>query len=176
VVFVRLKLAGVRTPETEAVTMYEPAVLLAMNAAGVAKPVESVFAVVVVAAVSAKVPLAPLVGAANVTVAPLVADPLVVTVAAKGSPNAAPTAWLCGVPLAAAIVSTVPSFVERVFLGILVVQFTSARQITASAVEPAVRLMVVLDNPLLDSQACRFFIIASTRTLCMNPLNPTAPR
>ena len=51
----------------------------------------------------ANVPLAPVVGAVNVTVTPLVGVPPVVTVATRGFVNAAPTAALCGVPLVAVI-------------------------------------------------------------------------
>jgi adenine/guanine phosphoribosyltransferase-like PRPP-binding protein len=69
----------------------------------VATPVESVIAFAVVEVVSEKVPLAPVDGAVNVTVMPPAGVPFVVTVATSGTPNAASIAWLCGVPLVAAI-------------------------------------------------------------------------
>jgi len=54
----------------------------------------------------AKEPVAPVVGAVNVTVTPLVGDPPVVTVATSSAENAAPTVALCGVPLVAVMDST----------------------------------------------------------------------
>src|SRR5260370_8526449 len=63
--FVREKLAGVETPETEAVTVYAPARVLAVKTADVATPDEFVVAV---STPPAKVPLAPLLGAGKVTV------------------------------------------------------------------------------------------------------------
>jgi hypothetical protein len=70
VMFVKLKLAGVATPVTEAVTAYPPVVPLAVNTAEVAMPFASVVSVSV-AVPFANVPLAPDVGAVNDTVAPL---------------------------------------------------------------------------------------------------------
>lgn len=64
--FVRLKVAAAAMPLTEAVTLYEPAVALAVNTEAVATPLPFVLAVVV-AVLLAKVPLAPLDGAAKVT-------------------------------------------------------------------------------------------------------------
>jgi orotate phosphoribosyltransferase-like protein len=55
----------------------------------------------------AKVPLAPVcAGAVNVTVTPLVGVPPVVTVATSNAVNAVLTVALCGVPLVAAIETT----------------------------------------------------------------------
>jgi len=71
-----------------------------VNAGEVARPLESVVAVLTP---PANAPLAPLAGAVNVTSTPLVGDPFVVTVAIIGNPNAPLTAWLCGVPLVAEI-------------------------------------------------------------------------
>ena len=52
----------------------------------------------------AKIPLAPVLGAVNVTVTPLSGFPLAsVTVATSGAPNAASSFALCGVPLVAVI-------------------------------------------------------------------------
>src|SRR5208282_2723502 len=92
---VREKLAGVPTPATVAMTMYEPATLLAVKTAEVATPEALVIAVF---APPAKVPLAPLPGAANVTVTPLTAlPPASLTVATNGAANAASMIAFCGV-------------------------------------------------------------------------------
>jgi len=66
---VRLKLAGVATPATVAVTVKPPATAFAVNAGAVAIPLAFVTAVAV--ADPTNVPLAPLPGAVNVTVTPL---------------------------------------------------------------------------------------------------------
>jgi hypothetical protein len=71
-----------------------------VNTADVATPLELVVAVFTP---PAKVPLAPDVGGAKVTVTPLAGVPPVVTVATRGAANAAPTTALCGVPLVALI-------------------------------------------------------------------------
>jgi hypothetical protein len=63
-------LAVTVTPETVAITVYDPAVVFAVNAGEVATPLELVVAVAVFVA-PANVPLAPVAGAANVTAAPL---------------------------------------------------------------------------------------------------------
>ena len=70
--FVNEKLAD--SPGTVAVTMYGPAVLFAVKTGEVATPAAVVTAVTVVAP-PAKLPLAPVVGAVNVTVAPLTTLP-----------------------------------------------------------------------------------------------------
>lgn len=51
------------------------------------------------------VPLAPVPGAVNVTVAPLVGDPFVITVATSGFANAVLTVALCPDPLVAVMVT-----------------------------------------------------------------------
>src|SRR5215469_15585771 len=66
-VFVRENEAGVVTPDTEAVTVKDPTLLLAVKVDAVATPLELVVAVVVAVAL-ANVPLAPLPGAVKVTV------------------------------------------------------------------------------------------------------------
>src|SRR5579863_6140118 len=71
-VLVRLKLAGVDTPATDAVTVYAPAVVPAVNTAEVATPLALVVAVFTP---PAKVPVAPEAGAVKVTVTPVVGDP-----------------------------------------------------------------------------------------------------
>jgi len=100
-VLVRLKLAGVGTPATAAVTAYDPAVALAVNTAEVATP--DVF-VVAVFTPPAKLPLAPLPGAVNVTTTPATGLLLLsLTVATSGVAKAVPMVALCGVPLVAMI-------------------------------------------------------------------------
>jgi hypothetical protein len=102
-VLVRLKLAVVDTPATDAVTVYAPAVVPAVKTAEVATPLALVVAVFTP---PAKVPVAPEAGAVKVTVTPVVGDSPVVTVATSGAANAAPTAALCAVPLVTAMAST----------------------------------------------------------------------
>src|ERR1051326_4175222 len=68
--FVRLKLAGVPNPGTVAVTMYVPAVTLAVKVGAVATPLLVVITATVVPP-PVNVPPGPLVGAVNVTVTPL---------------------------------------------------------------------------------------------------------
>jgi hypothetical protein len=65
--------------------------------------------VVAVFAPPAKLPLAPLFGAVNVTLTPLSGFPLVsVTVATSGAPKAVSSFVLCGVPLVAVIFAGEP--------------------------------------------------------------------
>jgi hypothetical protein len=79
-----------------------PGFPFAVNAAEVATPLEFVVAVLVVVP-PVKVPLAPELGAANVTVTPLVGAPFVVTVATRLAVKPVLTAALCDDPLVAAI-------------------------------------------------------------------------
>jgi len=84
-VLVNKKLAGAATPETDAVTVYDPAVEFALNIAAVATPDPFVTAVVLPLA---KLPLGPVRGAAKVTVTPLIGLlPASFTVAASCIPN-----------------------------------------------------------------------------------------
>ena len=101
-VFVRLKFASVDGPETAAVTAKAPVVILAVNTGEAATPRLSVVAVAVFAP-PVNVPPAPDVGAANVTVTPLVGDPPVVTNANRRVANAVPAEVLCPDPLSTAI-------------------------------------------------------------------------
>lgn len=90
------KLAVATTPDTDPVTVYEPAVVLAVNAAEVATPEALVTAVV---APPEKTAVAPLPGAVNVTVTPLTGllkESL--TVACSCDAKAVLTVALCGVP------------------------------------------------------------------------------
>ena len=95
--FVNEKFADV-APVALATTLYgPPAVALAVNVADVATPLAFVVAVF---SPPAKVPLAPLVGAVNVTTTPLTGlFPASVTVATKGAPKAVLIAALCPDPL-----------------------------------------------------------------------------
>src|SRR5215467_16383202 len=102
------KLAGVETPETEAVTVYgPPAMLLAVKTGAVATPCALVVAVLTP---PAKLPLAPLEGAVNVTVTPETAlPPASFTVATRGAGNAVAIVVLWGVPLVAAMLAADPA-------------------------------------------------------------------
>src|SRR5580700_7940312 len=85
--FVSKKFAGALTPAAPAVTVYAPAVPLAVNTGAVAVPLAPVVAVFTP---PANVPLAPLAGAVNVTTAPLTKlFPASLTVACSGTVNAA---------------------------------------------------------------------------------------
>jgi len=100
----RLKLAGVVAPEVVAVTLYDPAVVLAVKICDVATPLEFVISMSVAATgLVANVPLAPVAGAVNVTDTPLAGDPFDNTVA-ESVPNGLPT--VCGdvYPLALAVI------------------------------------------------------------------------
>jgi hypothetical protein len=94
--FVRLKLAGVVTPVALAVTVYAPVTKLAVKAGAMAIPV---LLVVAVFTPLANVPLAPLLGAVKVTVAPTIGLLLAsFSVACSGVANAELIIALCGVP------------------------------------------------------------------------------
>jgi hypothetical protein len=81
--------------------------VFAANTGDGATPLALVVAVAVVdGGVVAKVPLAPLAGAVNVTTTPTFGLWPVVTVATNGAAKDVPTFALCGVPLVATMVST----------------------------------------------------------------------
>src|SRR5216683_2852713 len=107
-VFVSEKLAGVATPATDAVTLYgPPAVAFAVNVAEVATPLAFVVAVFTP---PAKVPLAPLPGAVNVTNTPFTGlFPASFTVACSCVANAVLIAALCGVPAVAVMLAGAPA-------------------------------------------------------------------
>jgi hypothetical protein len=86
-----------------AVTVYAPVMPLAVNVGAVATPEVFVTAVAVLVFVVANVPLAPVAGAVNVTVAPLTRLPSIATVAVNAV-NAVPVLTDCGVPAVAATV------------------------------------------------------------------------
>lgn len=88
-VFVNVKLAGAGTAATVAVMINAPDVPFAVNGVEVATPLELVIAIVVLLPVSAKMALAPVVGAVNVTMAPLTGFcPASTTVVDNGAANA----------------------------------------------------------------------------------------
>ena len=133
---VRAKFAGVATPDTLAVTLYVPAVVLAVNVVAVATPAALVLAVTVVTP-AVKVPLAPEAGAVNVTVAPTIGLLLAsLTVADSAVANAAPTVAVCGVPPVAEIDAAVPA----VFVRLNVVDRLAVDAVTVY--EPAFELAV----------------------------------
>src|SRR5438105_8981407 len=106
--FVNEKLAGAATFGAEAVTLYAPAVVFAVKTAEVATPEALVMAVLFTPS-PAKVPLAPLEGAMNVTVTPPTGFPLEsFTIATRVAANAVFTTVLCGVPPVAVMVPTPP--------------------------------------------------------------------
>ena len=104
-VLVRLKRAGAATPGALAATLYPPVTEFALKMGLVAVPPATVRAVAV-APPPTNVPLAPLAGAAKVTLTPSATGlPLLsLTRAVKGAVKALPTATRCGVP----VVATMP--------------------------------------------------------------------
>jgi hypothetical protein len=89
-------------------------VAFAVNTEEVALPFASVVSVSMYGVATmpfAKVPLAPVAGAVNVTVAPGVGTPPVVTFATSGAANATLITALCGVPLVAVMPTAVPPVV-----------------------------------------------------------------
>jgi hypothetical protein len=108
-VFVNEKLAVADTPATLAVTEYAPAVLLALNVRAVATP-DALVAVVYDASPLAKVPLAPLPGAVNVTEALATTLPPASFTSDCNKPvNAVPTIALWPDPPAAEMLAAVPA-------------------------------------------------------------------
>jgi len=115
-VLVREKLAGVLTPATAAVTVYPPEFELAVNIGEVATPDALVVAVFTP---PPNAPLAPLEGAVNVTVSPLIPlPPASLTVADRRAAKAELTTVLWGVPLVAVMVEGDPAvLVSEKFAG-----------------------------------------------------------
>jgi len=110
--FCSAKLAEVATPLVDAVTLYAPATVLAVNAA-LALPLASV--VVVKLGFPPKFPLGPLTGAANVTLAPLTGFANAsATSATSGLPNAILTVVLCPDPENTLIEAGVPATTVKV--------------------------------------------------------------
>lgn len=103
------KLAGTKTPEAAALTVYAPVVLFAVKTGDVATPEAFVIAVALVP-LPEKLPLAPKSGAANVTDTPLTGfPPASLTVATSGAANAVPTAVPCPLPLVAVMEAAPPA-------------------------------------------------------------------
>jgi hypothetical protein len=122
--FVRRKLVGAPTPATEAVTVSDPATLLAVNTCEVAAPEALVTAVFTP---PAKVPLAPLKGAANDTVTPLKGlPPASLTVACKGLAKAVLVSALCGVPPLAVMDAGAPTVLVSAKLAVVASPDTDA--------------------------------------------------
>jgi hypothetical protein len=120
-----------------AVSVYDPAVALAVNAGAVATPAPLVVAVAV--NTPPKVPLAPPEGAVKVTVAPLTAaPPLAVTVAWNAVVNAVLTVALCGVPALATIAPTATAVLVRLKLAVV----ATLGVLAVTAYDPAVALAV----------------------------------
>ena len=116
---VRVKFAAVDAPAAVADTVYVPVFPFAVNVEAVAMPFELVIDVVVLVALSLKVPLAPDNGAVNVTSTPLVGTPAVVTVATSGAAKLELITVLCGVPLVAVMISPVEAVLVRLkFAGV----------------------------------------------------------
>jgi hypothetical protein len=104
--FVRLKLAGPEAPPTVAATVTPPEVVFAVKAVEVAIPFALVLVDVVFVPVSANIPLAPVFGAVNTTIALLTGFcPVSTTVAVNGAANALLMVALCKFPFVAVIVA-----------------------------------------------------------------------
>jgi len=117
---VKLKLAGVDTPAIVAVTVYGPPMFpFATKVVEVAMP-EALVRSVSVEVAFAKVPLAPVAGAVNVTATPPTGFELASsTVATNGAANAVSTVAVCGVPLVATTVTgDPPAFVKLKLAGV----------------------------------------------------------
>jgi hypothetical protein len=123
--FVRANGAEVPTPETDAVTLYVPAVVPANGIAVVAIPEPSVMAVTVVK--PPNVARAPVEGAVNVTVIPDSGFAAAsVTFAWSALPNDVPTVVLCGVPENAATDDGVPAAFVKLNVAVLATPETDA--------------------------------------------------
>jgi len=118
------KLAEVDTPATVAVTVYVPAMLSAVNAG--AKAIPSAFVAAVVTP-PAKLPLAPLAGAAKVTTTLFTGlPPTSFTVACSAVAKAVLIATLCGVPAVAVTLAGGPAWLVKAKLAGVVTPATAA--------------------------------------------------
>jgi hypothetical protein len=109
-VLVSEKFAGVPTPLAVAVTVYEPEMVLAVNAGAVATPL----ALVVTVGLPPNVPEAPEPGAANVTLAPGTGlENASRTIAWSAVANAVLTVLLCGVPADVTMLAATPGVFVR---------------------------------------------------------------
>jgi hypothetical protein len=132
VMFVRVKLAGVATPATVAVTVKPPVVVFAVNVDEVAMPLAFVVSVSVVVEFELNMPLAPVPGAVNVTDAPVTGFELLsTTFATSGAPNAALISASCRDPLATEIDAAGPDVFVRRKLVVAVTPATEAVTVLA---------------------------------------------
>jgi len=138
-VLVRVNTAGADTPLTLAVTWYEPGVVFAVKTAAVAMPLEFVVAVVTP---PAKVPVAPEVGAAKVTVIPLTGLlPLSLTITWRFGENTVLTAALSVAPAYAVTDTGTPGvLVSEKLAGVL-----TPDTLAVTEYEPAVPFAVRVD-------------------------------
>lgn len=114
--FVKANVAGVPTPETVAVTEYDPAVVFAVNAGAVATPLAFVVAFTV-ERFPVKVPRAPVVGAVNVTVTPdMTLFDASRTVTCRFVEKTVLTCVDCGVPAVAVTLAGAPGVFVRLKL------------------------------------------------------------
>ena len=112
---VKLKLAGVATPATAAVTVYDPGTLLAVNAGAVAIPLPLVTPVAVANPENPAV--APVDGAVKVTVTPFTGLLRAsFTVTCNAVANAVLTNVLCGVPTVVATLAAAPAVLVKLKL------------------------------------------------------------
>ena len=141
-VFVNEKLAVADTPATLAVTEYAPAVLLALNVRAVATP-DALVAVVYDASPLAKVPLAPLPGAVNVTEALATTLPPASFTSDCNKPvNAVPTIALWPDPPAAEMLAAVPA--DTVAASAVLVTLNAGHCTVVVALDCSVALLVAV--------------------------------
>jgi hypothetical protein len=139
VVLVRMKLAGVATLLTVAVTVKPPVVALAVKVDDVATPLALVVSVSVVVEFEVNTPLAPVAGAVNVTAAPVTGFELLSkTVATRGAPNAVLISATCSDPLVAAMDAAGPDVFVRRKLTDAVTPATEATTVSAPIIPLAV--------------------------------------
>jgi len=129
-VFVKANAPDVMALGVVAMTVKLPVAPLAVNVGAVATPRVFVTAVAVLVLVVANVPLAPLAGAVNVTVAPLTRLPSIATVAVRAA-KAVPVLTDCGVPEA----TTVKPLLVRKKLAVRLVPDTTALAVSVKAPE-----------------------------------------
>jgi hypothetical protein len=127
--------------------------MLAVNTDEVATPLASVVSVSVFVEFT-NVPVGSEPGAVNVTDAPGVAVPFVVTVATSGT-KAAPTIALCGVPLVAVITTVGAGGVLTVLVQLVKKPMDKARQIEVRMPAYALRFIA---TPLSAWSCCSYFV------------------
>jgi hypothetical protein len=160
-VLVKAKLAGV-SPEIVAVTAYDPIVKLAVHVTEIL-PLTSVVPVIPESA-----QLAPVVGAANVTVSPLSGAPFEVTFATSGAAKAVLIAVLWPAPLAAVItmVGGAPAMLVKAKLAGVV----APEVVAVTEYDPVVELAVNAEDV-----ATPFGPVVSVSVSVPLPKSPLAP-